>query len=345
MFSVPSARDISPQASAAAILGTILLMIVVAGVLTSFFTIPQESEGVVLRFGKYHRTVQPGLHGKLPYGIEQAYPVPTRRQLKLEFGFNTPGATNPFQTGDDTARERLMVTGDLNAALVEWVVQYRISDPLQFLFRLREPESTLRSLSESIMREVVGDRTIDEVLTFGRQDMENEFRDKLSQAVDKYQIGVRIDQIQLMNVNPPEKVQASFDEVNRAQQEREQTINVARGEFNRVIPRARGEAEQKISEAEGYALERVNEARGDAGLFTAVFEEYQNAPEATRQRLYLETMIRVLPRVQKKFLLDSGLQGVVPFMQLGTGAGAPDIFSAPPVGGANAVEPRGRVSR
>ncbi len=307
-----------PQLDATAILGGIAFLGLLAVVVTSFFTVQAESQGVVLRFGRYNRTVPPGLHFKIPFGIESVRDVQTERQLKLEFGFGTKGATNPGQIGEAPERESLMVTGDLNAALVEWVVQYRINDPRQYLFTLYDPVQTLRALSESIMREVVGDRTIDEVLTFGRQDMEEEVRRKMEKAVKDYALGVRIDQIQLKNVNPPLSVQASFDEVNRAQQEREQAINVARGEFNRVVPRARGEAEQRISEAEGYALKRINEAKGDTARFLALFEEYARAPEATRKRLYLETMSAVLGNIEKKTIIDGGANSVLPLLQLPT---------------------------
>ncbi len=315
---MPIQRELTPKLGAAAILGSIGLLALLAGIFTSFFTVQAESQGVVLRFGRYDRTVPPGLHFKIPFGIESVREVQTERQLKLEFGFATPGATNRDQVGEAPDRERLMVTGDLNAALVEWVVQYRISDPRQYLFTLYDPAQTLRALSESIMREVVGDRTIDEVLTFGRQEMEDEVRRKMEKAVRDYALGVRIDQIQLKNVNPPVSVQASFDEVNRAQQEREQAINVARGEFNRVVPRARGEAEQRISEAEGYALKRINEAKGDTARFLALFEEYARAPEATRKRLYLETMSSVLGNIEKKTIIDGGANSVLPLLQLPT---------------------------
>ncbi len=317
---VPSKSDLDPKFSAAAILSAFVLIGALIGVFSAVFTVPAESQGVVLRFGKYNRTVPPGLHYKIPFGVETMSKVQTERLLKLEFGFTTSGATNPDQISPEPERERLMVTGDLNAALVEWVVQYRISDPRQYLFRLYDPPQTLRALCEAVMREVVGDRTIDEVLTFGRQDMEDDVRRKLESAVAEYELGIRIDQVQLKNVNPPQAVQASFDEVNRAQQEREQMINVARGEFNRVIPRARGEAEQKLSEAQGYALQRVNQARGDSARFNALFNEYARAPEATRKRLYLETMSNVLATVERKIVIDDSARSVLPLLQLQTGS-------------------------
>jgi len=248
-----------------------------------------------------------------------------RRQLKQEFGFATPGATNPYQFTDTREQEleRSMVTGDLNAASVEWVVQYRIADPLAYLFAFRDPAHALRDLSESVMRAVIGDRTVDEVITVGRQEIEIEALDRLKRLVAQYGLGVSIDQIQLKNVNPPTPVQASFNEVNQAQQEREKVINLARGEYNKVVPRARGEAEERIRAAEGYAVRRINEAEGDAARFTALFTEYTKAPEVTRQRLYLETLEEVLPRLRGKIVVDEAARQVLPLLQLQPGKPTP----------------------
>ena len=213
-------------------------------------------------------------------------------------------------------RESDMVTGDLNAAHVEWVVQYEISDPEQYLFNNREPGPTLRDLSECVMREVVGDRTVDEVLTIGRQGIENEAIAKLTDLVRDLDMGLRVQQVQLKNVHPPTPVQRSFEEVNRAQQEREQMINQANGEYNKVVPRAAGEAAKQISEAEGYALKRVNEAEGDVARFKALLEQYEKAPEVTRQRLYLETLSEVIPQLGGKVILDADAKQFLPFMNL-----------------------------
>ena len=210
-----------------------------------------------------------------------------------------------------------MVTGDLNTALVEWVIQYRISDPARYEFNVRDPDSTLRDASESVMREVVGDRTVDEVITIGRQEIEHESLTRLQDLVQLYDIGISIDQVQLKNVNPPLPVQASFNEVNQAQQEREKSINVANGQYNREIPKARGEADQQISEAQGYATQRVNEAEGDVAKFNAMFAEYLKAPEVTRRRIYLETIQAVLPEISKKVILDEDATQVLPLLQLG----------------------------
>jgi membrane protease subunit HflK len=283
---------------------------------SSWYTVPSDSTGIVQRFGKFLVTVPPGLHFKIPFGIDVATIVPVERQLKQEFGFTTPGATDPFQSPSNGRRETEMVTGDLNAALVEWVVQYRISDPLKYLFEVREPAATLRYVSESVMREVVGDRTVDEVITIGRQEIESEALQKLQALATKYAMGISIDQVQLKNINPPGPVQASFNEVNQAQQEKERLINEARREYNRVIPLAEGEKDQRIREADGYRLKRVNEAEGDAARFTALLAEYTVAPEVTRRRMYIETLQEVLPRIRSKVIVDGSASGILPFLDL-----------------------------
>lgn len=285
-------------------------------VFSTYYTVPPESVGVVLRFGAYSSTAEPGLHFKLPFGIDTVETVPVRRTLKLEFGFGTAGATNDVHYSDpsEQASERTMVTGDTNAVLVEWVVQYRVGDPTKFLFHVRDPAYTLRDLSEAVMREMIGDRTVDEVLTVGRQDIETSALARLRELVALYELGVIIDQLQLKNVNPPREVQPSFNDVNKAQQDRENMINLANGEYNKVVPRAEGEAAQKISEAEGYKLKRVNEALGDAGAFNAVLAEYVKAPDVTRTRIYLETMAEVLPQLRDKWIVDDKITQLLPLL-------------------------------
>jgi len=299
--------------------GGVVVLLIGYAVMTAFYTVSTESQAVVLRFGKIIKTVDPGLHWKLPLGIDRQYPVEVRRQLKQEFGFGTAGATNPWQATEPGSQEaeRSIVTGDLNAALVEWVVQYRIDDPEQYLFAVRNPDATLRHLSESVMREMVGDRTVDEVITIGRQEIEAQAVVKLQEVTRSYGMGLKIDQVQLKNVNPPQKVQASFNEVNQAQQEKESAINVATGEYNKVVPRAKGEADQKISAAQGYAIKRVNEAEGDVVAFEALLAEYLKAPDVTRRRIYLETMADVLPNLGKTVILDEDAKNLLPLLNLG----------------------------
>src|SRR5205807_145879 len=225
-----------------------------------------------------------------------------------------PGYTNTDQPAREAGDERSMVTGDLNAALVEWVVQYRIDDPKQYLFDVRNPGQTLRDLSEAAMREVIGDRTVDEVITIGRQDIEISALTRMQELAQRYKLGIRIDQVQLKNVNPPEPVQASFNEVNRAQQDRENAINVANGEYNKAVPRARGGADQKIRAAEGYRFKRINEAEGDAAAFNAVLAQYVKASEVTRARIYLETLGDVLPQAGQKIIVDESVQQILPML-------------------------------
>jgi membrane protease subunit HflK len=209
-----------------------------------------------------------------------------------------------------------MVTGDLNAALVEWVVQYRIDDPKQYLFDVRNPGQTLRDLSEAAMREVIGDRTVDEVITIGRQDIEISALTRMQELAQRYKLGVRVDQVQLKNVNPPSEVQASFNEVNRAQQDRENAINIANGDYNEAVPKAKGQADQAIRGAEGYQFKRVNEAEGDVASFNAMLEQYIKAPEITRTRLYLETMGDVLPAMGPKIIIDDSMRQLLPILPL-----------------------------
>jgi membrane protease subunit HflK len=296
----------------------ILALLVLAGLgaWTAYYTIPSDSVAVVQRFGKYLKVVEPGLHFKLPLGVDRATIVPVKRQLKQEFGFSTPGARDPYQSPRDGKRETEMVTGDLNAALVEWVVQYRISDPVKFLFEVREPSETLRYVSESVMREVVGDRTVDEVITIGRQEIETEALAKMQALSTKYAMGISIDQVQLKNINPPAPVQASFNEVNQAQQEKEELINEARRDYNKVIPLAEGEKDQRIREADGYRLKRINEAEGDVARFSAMLAEYSKAPEVTRRRIYIETLQEVMPEIRSKIIIDEQARSILPLLNL-----------------------------
>jgi membrane protease subunit HflK len=293
-------------------LGVFLLI----GVFSSYYTVSPESEAVVQRFGKFQHTSKPGLHFKLPYGIDTATIVPVGRQLKLEFGFATPGASNPDQASLEPDLERDMVTGDLNAAQVEWIVQYGISSPEKYLFQFRNPGATLRDLTESVMCEVIGDRTVDEVLTIGRAEIAMESLKRLKAILATLDMGITAEQIQLKNVHPPAPVQRSFDEVNRAQQEREQLINEANGDYNRVIPKAKGLADQRISGAEGFAVQRLNEAEGDVARFKQLLVQYDKAPAITKQRLYLETMNEVLPKLGSKIIIDEDAKQFLPLMNL-----------------------------
>ncbi len=317
----------------------VLGLLAVVLVFTSFYTIGPEEQGVVLRFGRYSATTDPGLHWKIPLGVDRVYKVPSQRQLKEEFGFRTQEAgVRTVYSSEDLSSESLMLTGDLNVADVEWVVQYRILDPEKFLFRARNPQDTLRDLSEAVTRQVVGDRTVNEVLTVGREAISVQVQNTLQKLLDEYETGLRVEQVVLQNVTPPDPVKPSFNEVNEAEQEKEQKINSAQSEYNKVIPRAKGEALQTIQEAQGYALQRVNGAQGDAARFDALYTEYRKAPEVTRKRLYLESIARILPKMGQKVVVDEKAQSVLPFLDLGAVAQRP----RPPVQGSAPNEGGGR---
>jgi membrane protease subunit HflK len=315
-------QQLAPPGGTRGIFLFVIIGLILIGAWTAYYTVPSDSVAVIQRFGKYLKEVPPGLHFKLPMGADVATIVPVKRQLKQEFGFATPGAKDRFQVPVDGKRETEMVTGDLNAALVEWVVQYRIADPAKFLFEVREPRGTLRHVSESVMREVVGDRTVDEVITIGRQEIESEALTKMQALSTKYAMGISIDQVQLKNINPPGPVQESFNEVNQAQQEKEKLINEARRDYNKVVPLAEGEKDQRIREADGYRLKRINEAEGDAARFNSLLAEYSKAPEVTRRRIYIETLQQVLPGLQSKIIVDEETRGILPFLNLDAQKGA-----------------------
>lgn len=291
------------------VIGAILLF-------ASFFTVEPEEVGVVQRFGEYVRTAEPGLNFKIPF-METARIVPVERQLKQEFGYRTidSGIQSQYRKAG-YQDESLMLTGDLNLADVEWVVQYRISDPYKYLFKVRNPEKTLRDMAEAAMRQVVGNRTVNEVLTIGRAAVAMRVQEILQELNVEYETGVRIDQVVLQDLNPPDPVKPSFNAVNEAQQQRETLINQARSDYNRVIPRARGEAMQTIQQAEGYAINRTNTALGEVAAFNEVHLEYLRAPEVTKRRIYYETMQDLLPKLGNKVITDQDGANVLPLLQM-----------------------------
>lgn len=217
----------------------------------------------------------------------------------------------------ETAREAVMLTGDLNVVVVEWIVQYKIKDAYNFLFKIRDPEATFRYMNEAVVRRIVGDSSVDEVITVGRARIAIEAREELQALCDLYEIGIEVNQLIFQDVNPPDPVKPSFNEVNESLQEKERKINEAYAEYNEVIPRSRGEAEQMISAAEGYAMERVNNAHGDANRFVAIYKEYVRAPSVTRRRLYLETINAILPKISRKIILDEKQKNILPLLNLG----------------------------
>jgi modulator of FtsH protease HflK len=285
-------------------------------VFSAFFQIDPEEVGVITRFGKYVKKVEPGLNMKIPF-IEQVYKVPVERQQKLEFGFRTVKAgINTQYTRSGTKDESLMLTGDLNLADVEWVVQYRINDAYNYLFKVRDPENSLRDVSEAALRQIVGDRTVNEVLTVGRTEIATNMVELMNQICKEYSLGIKVDQVVLQDVNPPEPVKAAFNAVNQAQQEKETLINQAKSEYNKVIPKASGQAKETIQKAEGFATERVNNALGEVARFNAIYKEYVKAPEVTRRRIYLETMGSVLPKLGNKIIIDEQGNNVLPLLQM-----------------------------
>lgn len=295
------------------ITGAVLLILIISSV----FTVGPEEVGVILRFGKYERTATPGLNFKIPFGVEEVYKIPVARQLKEEFGFRTvkPGVKTEYSQKKYTD-ETLMLTGDLNLAEVEWVVQYRIEDPYKYLFKVKNPRQTLRDISETTMRQVVGDRTVNEVLTVGRQDIANTVEVKMQHLCNEYQTGIKIEQIVLQDVNPPDPVKPSFNAVNEAQQEKERLINDALADYNKIIPKAKGQAQEMIQQAEGYSLNRVNRSKGEAVRFEDLYKEYMKAPEVTKKRIFLETMEDILPKIgHKMILMDEKGNNLLPLLQ------------------------------
>jgi membrane protease subunit HflK len=302
-----------------------ILFILVAIILLwgSFFQIEPEELGVITRFGKYTRLADPGLNLKIPI-LERVTKVPVERQQKLEFGFRTTSAgIRSEYTREGVNDESLMLTGDLNLADVEWVVQYRIEDPYSYLFKVRNPVTTLRDIAEATMRQVVGDRTVNEVLTVGRTEIATTLEAEMQKLCREYNLGVKIDQVVLQDVNPPDPVKAAFNAVNQAQQEKETLINQAKSEYNKVIPKASGQAQETIQKAEGYATERVNNARGEAARFNALYTEYVKAPEVTKRRIYLETMANVIPKLGTKIITDNKGNNVLPLLQMQAGVSKP----------------------
>ena len=294
----------------------VLILVAVILVWNGFFQIDPEEVGVITRFGKYTRKVEPGLNFKIPL-IEKVYKVPVERQQKLEFGFRTTrSAVRSETTRSGTKDESLMLTGDLNLADVEWVVQFRVEDPFNLLFKVRNPETTLRDISEAAMRQVVGDRTVNEVLTVGRTEIANKLEELMQNLCREYSLGIKIDQVVLQDVNPPDPVKGAFNAVNEAQQEKETLINQAKSEYNKVIPKARGQAKETIQKAEGYATERVNNSKGEVARFNALYKEYIKAPEVTRRRIYLETMESVIPKLGNKIITDPKGNNILPLLQM-----------------------------
>jgi modulator of FtsH protease HflK len=312
---MPGVPQVPPGVIRLVLVGLAVLVVLFTG----YYQVEPDEVGVVQRFGAYARTTDPGPHLKIPFA-ETVTKVPVQRQLKMEFGFRSArtggGQTQFAAPSDETVGESVMLTGDLNVAVVEWIVQFRIKDARAYLFHVRDVPETFRYMSEAAMRQVVGDHSVDEVLTIGREAIALLAKEELQRLCNFYGIGIEIQQLVLQDVNPPDPVKPAFNEVNQAIQEKERAINDAWADYNKSVPRAKGEAEQAIRAAEGYAIERVNLAQGDAGRFSALHEEYRKAPEVTRRRLYLETMSTLIPKAGRKLVLDEKARGVLPLLNL-----------------------------
>jgi membrane protease subunit HflK len=297
--------------------GVIVLGIAVA-LLTAAYTVQPEEQAVVKRFGAVIKTTGPGLHFKLPFGVDVVQYVATERVLKEEFGFRTTAVGGPTRyDARALPDESLMLSGDLNIIDVEWVVQYRIADPIKFLYSMRDPEGTLRDISESVMRRIVGNHLGSEILTTARVKIANTSRDEIQAAMKLYETGIHVVTVELQNVVPPQAVRPAFNEVNEARQEQERMINEATKQANEAIPRARGEASRVIAEAQGYAAERTNQSLGEAARFRSILTEYKVAPEVTRRRMYLETLSDILPQIGSVLVIQEGQSTPLPLLHLG----------------------------
>jgi membrane protease subunit HflK len=305
------------------IVGLIVVVVVLIFLWSSWFTVQPEETGIVQRFGKVVRTAGPGLHFKWPYGIEAVHLVPTARVLKEEFGFRSlatpPGQRTQYADNQAYKNESLMLTGDLNVIDVQWIIQYRIEDPIRYLFQVRDASQTIRDISEAVMRRVVGNRLGSDVLTVGRVAVSSKAKEEIQQILNAYETGVHLVTVELQDVTPPDTVKPAFNEVNEARQDKERTINQAQEQVNREIPKAGGEAARSISEAEGYAIERVNRARGEATRFQAILAEYQQAPEVTRRRLHLEALSHFMAEMKGLYIVDSDQNALVPWLSLDSG--------------------------
>jgi len=311
------------------------IALIVISLWTAWFTIQPEETGIVQRFGAVIRTAGPGLHFKVPFGIETVRTLPTARVLKEEFGFRTlaavPGQRTQYSADSKSFKsESLMLTGDLNVIDVQWIIQYRIEDPILYLFNVRDTPKTIRDITEAVMRRVVGNRLGSDVLTVARVEVSSEAKVEIQKILTEYKTGVRLVTVELQDVTPPDSVKPAFNEVNEARQDKERTINQAQEQANREIPKARGVATQSISQSEGYALERINRAKGEANRFKAILADYEGAPEVTRRRLYLESVSGFLTGLKDLYIVDSDQKALIPWLPMKSGATPP---VTPPVEG------------
>ena len=297
-----------------------VVLLIITGLQGLIYSIGPDEVGVIQRFGKYLRLSSPGLHANIPFGIEKVTPIKVEKIFKEEFGTGRGDSSSRVTLGGNRD-ESLMLTGDLNILDVRWIVQYKVKDPIKFLFIVRNPRNIIRDVSEVIMRRLVGDYTVDEVLTIKREEIDHQAQIETQKILDEYQTGVQVVTVKLLDVNPPDKVKPAFNEVNEAKQEKEKMINQAWEAYNKVVPKAKGEAERTIREAEGYSLDKINRAKGEAERFLATLNEYKKAPEITQKRLYLETLNEVLPKVKDKYIIDPRQSSILPLLDIGKKGG------------------------
>ena len=305
----------------------LIIAVIILGlilVFSSFYTVKTDEVGVIKRFGKYLKTTESGLHFKLPFGIDTVTKVKGSNYIfPVEFGYRTlkAGVKTQFVKGRQYESESLMLTGDLNIAEVTWVVQYRITNPRDYLFNVigteeQGPINTIRDVSEAVMRKIVGNHSVDEVIILERRKIAEQVRSEMQGILNNYKIGITIETVELQDVNPPEPVRPSFNEVNASRQEMEKVINQSYEAYNKVIPKAKGEAEKTIKQAEGYALNRTNRAEGDAEKFISIYKQYRLSKDVTRRRIYIEALSLILPKIEKKYVVDKNLKSLLPLLQM-----------------------------
>lgn len=311
-----SGRGGSSDGSFMSVVMIVLFILVGYGAFSSFYTVQPHERGVVTRFGEYVKTVDNGLHFKIPFGVDDIVKVPISSQ-PMSFGYRERAMERRITrtSKDKINEESIMLTGDLNVANVEWKIEYRVSDPRLFLFSARDPVRNINDLSLSIMRRVVGNRSVSSVLTTDRIAIAVEAKKLTQELIDKYRLGITIVTLKLQDVNPPDEVKPAFNEVNVAKQEQEETINNAEKEYNRIIPEARGKADKQIADAQGYAVSILNKARGESQRFASVYASYRKSPEVTKKRLYLETVEDVMTSLSRITVVDSDLKGIIPLYQ------------------------------
>jgi len=299
-----------------------ILVSIIVGILaliflgTSVFIVDQTEQAVITRFGRFIGTREPGLHVKLPFGIDRNYTVNVRTVQTEEFGFRTT-RNGTYPAYSNQANESVMLTGDLNIVDVEWIIQYRVVDPKAWIFNVNERRATIRDVSRSAINTLVGDRAIMDIMGIERSAIENEALAIMNDRFNEYGLGIDVIAVKLQNVTPPSGVQEAFEDVNKAMQDLERLINEGQQVYNEEIPKARGEAEKTIQIAQGYATERVNKANGDVARFNSVYEEYRRAPEVTRQRLYYEMIEEVFKDEKNMTVIDRNLQNFLPLMNMG----------------------------